>query len=83
METEKDSKANMATTKVHLIHSSPKMHPPHRLSPAEREAVAVVLEDCVDQLAVLGGIIPNYAEKPSAVDAVSIHYKHTTPMGHL
>lgn len=72
METESDSKANMATTtKVHL-HSSPKMHPPHCLSPAEREAVAAVLEDCVDQLSVLGGIMPNYAEKPSAVDAVSI-----------
>jgi len=38
----------------------------------ERELVCVVLEDCVDQLAVLGGIMPSsYAEKPSAVDNVS------------
>ena len=37
----------------------------------EREALCAVLEDCVDQLAVLGGIVPNYAEKPSAVDDVS------------
>lgn len=37
----------------------------------EREALCAVMEDCVDQLAVLGGIVPNYAEKPSAVDVVS------------
>lgn len=60
----------MAATNV---HSTPKLHPPHRLSPAEREAVTAVLEDSVDQLAVLGGIMPNYAEKPSAVDAVRLY----------
>ncbi|KAL5475398.1 hypothetical protein EMCRGX_G025207 [Ephydatia muelleri] len=40
------------------------------LSTLERELVCAVLEDCVDQLAVLGGIAPNYVEKPSAVESV-------------
>ena len=53
------------------VHSSPRLHaPPPTLSPVERELVCAVLEDCVDQLAVLGGIMPNYAEKPSAVEKV-------------
>ena len=41
------------------------------LQPIEREVICAALEDCVDQLAVLGGIMPNYADKPSAVDNVS------------
>lgn len=41
-----------------------------RLAPADRQAVAAVLIDCVDQLAILGGIMPS-CSKPSAVDAVS------------
>ena len=54
------------------VFSSPRALPPSPLSPVERELVCVVLEDCVDQLAVLGGIMPSsYAEKPSAVDNVS------------
>lgn len=42
------------------------------LSTLERELVCAVLEDCVDQLAVLGGIAPNYVEKPSAVESVCV-----------
>ena len=54
------------------VQSSPRLQQPlPPLSPVERELVCVVLEDCADQLAVLGGIVPNYAEKPSAVEAVS------------
>lgn len=40
-----------------------------RLAPADRQVVAAVLTDCIDQLAILGGIMPSYS-KPSAVDAV-------------
>ncbi len=40
-----------------------------RLSPADREAAVAVLQDCVDQLAILGGIMPSH-NKPSAVDTV-------------
>ena len=48
-----------------------------RLSPADREAAAAVLQDCVDQLAILGGIMPSH-NKPSAVDSVSnITHTHT------
>ena len=42
-------------------------------SALERELVCAVLEDCVDQLAVLGGIAPNYVEKPSAVESVCFY----------
>ncbi len=48
---------------------TPKMAASLRLAPADRQAVAAVLTDCVDQLAILGGIMPSYS-KPSAVDAV-------------
>lgn len=47
------------------------------LDPVQRDIVCTILQDCVDQLAILGGIIPNYAEKPSAVDAVSHSSLHT------
>ena len=46
------------------------------LSPVERELVGTVLEDCVDHLAVLGGIMPNYTEKASAVDNVSFPFNN-------
>ena len=59
---------NMATSTK--AHSTTKLHTPSQLSPAERETVAAVFQDCVDQLAVLGGIMPSNS-KPSAVDAVS------------
>lgn len=42
------------------------------LDPIQRDVVCTVLQDCVDQLDILGGIIPNYADKPSALDAVSV-----------
>ena len=41
------------------------------LDPLQRDVMCTVLQDCVDQLSILGGIIPNYADKPSALDAVS------------
>ena len=40
------------------------------LDPIQRDVVCTILQDCVDQLEILGGIIPNYADKPSALDAV-------------
>ena len=56
---------------ISFSHTSPSRaqatSPFHRF---EREALCAVFEDCVDQLAVLGGI--GYAEKPSAVDVVSL-----------
>lgn len=55
------------------VQSSPRLQPFSPLSLVEREAACAVLEDCVDQLAVLGAIMPNYAEKPSAADRVSRH----------
>ncbi len=53
------------------VHSSPRAHPLPTLSPVERELVSAVFEDCTDKLAVLGGLMPNYAERPSAVESVS------------
>lgn len=38
------------------------------LEPIQRDVVCTILQDCVDQLEILGGIIPN--DKPSALDAV-------------
>ena len=43
---------------------------PPLLSPVERELVCAVLEDCVDQLAVLAGIIPSQTDRPTAVESV-------------
>lgn len=45
--------------------------PVRPLSPVRRDVVYSVFQDCVDQLGILGGIIPNYAAKPSALDKVS------------
>ena len=36
-----------------------------------RVMVCTIFQDCVDQLGILGGIIPIYAAKPSALDNVS------------
>lgn len=44
------------------------------LDPVQRDVVCTILQDCVDQLIILGGIIPNYVEKPSALDAVSVKW---------
>ena len=44
---------------------------PVTLSPVEREVVCAVLEDAVHQLAVLGGIMPDYASSAAAVEHVS------------
>ena len=49
------------------------------LDPVQRDVVCTILQDCVDQLSILGAIIPNYADKPSALDAVSLLSKRTTP----
>ena len=55
------------------VYSSAHVLPPTPLSPVEREAVCAVLEDCVDQLAVLGGVMPSsHAEKAYTVDNVSM-----------
>lgn len=40
------------------------------LSPVEREVVCAVLEDAAHQLAVLGGIMPDYASSAAAVEHV-------------
>ena len=57
---------------ISFAHASPaRTQPVAPFRRFEREALCAVLEDAVDQLAVLGGIVPNYAEKPSAVDDVS------------
>ena len=53
------------------------------LSTLERELVCAVLEDCVDQLAVLGGIAPNYVEKPSAVESVCFSVWVYITSGHI
>lgn len=45
------------------------------MDPLQRDVVCTVLQDCVDQLNILGGIIPNYADKPSALDAVRAIYR--------
>ena len=44
---------------------------PVALSPVEREVVCAVLEDAIHQLAVLGGIMPDYASSAAAVEHVS------------
>ena len=44
---------------------------PMTLSPVEREVVCAVLEDAVHHLAVLGGIMPDYASSAAAVEHVS------------
>ena len=36
----------------------------------QRDVVCTVFQDCIDQLSILGGIIPNFADKPSALDSV-------------
>lgn len=45
------------------------VHKPH-LSPLEAEMFGAVLEDAVDQLAILGAIVPDYTNKPSAAEAI-------------
>ena len=44
---------------------------PAALSLEEREVVCAVLEDSVNQLAVLGGIMPDYSATAAAVEHVS------------
>ena len=44
-------------------------HKPH-LSPLESEMFGAVLEDAVDQLAILGAIVPDYTSKPSAAETI-------------
>ena len=44
-------------------------HKPH-LSPLEAEMFGAVLEDAVDQLAILGAIVPDYTNKPSAAETI-------------
>ena len=45
------------------------VHKPH-LSPLESEMFGAVLEDAVDQLAILGAIVPDYTNKPSAAEVI-------------
>ena len=45
------------------------------LGHVDRVLFGAVLEDCVDQLAVLGGIMPDFNEKPSAAEEVSLKLK--------
>ncbi len=41
------------------------------LDPVQRDVVCTIFQDCIDQLGILGGIIPNYSAKPSSLDNVS------------
>ena len=55
----------MAAKVLSRVHEEP---PP--LSLLERELVCAVLEDTVHQLAVLGGIMPDYSTSAAAVEHV-------------
>ena len=48
--------------------------PSRVISRVERITFATILEDCVDQLAVLGGVMPDFSEKPSAAEEVRSSY---------
>ena len=48
------------------------------LSPIQREVVCAVLDDAVHQLAVLGGIMPDYVASAAAVEQVRLHLKIST-----
>lgn len=61
------------TTKVqssHRLIGIGSSREPAALSPVEREIVCAVLDDSVDQLAVLGGIMPDYSSSAAAVEHV-------------
>ena len=47
---------------------------PKALSFSDRESMVAVLEDSVDQLAILGGIMPDFNDKPSAAEEVRVRY---------
>ena len=51
------------------------------LSPVERELVCAVLDDAVHQLAVLGGIMPDYASSAAAVEHVGSVASYFTQRG--
>ena len=66
----------MASTRVSVTFSrnpsfmvSSHVHKPH-LSPLESEMFGSVMEDAVDQLAILGAIVPDYTGKPSAAETI-------------
>ena len=62
----------MSTAKVQSSPGLPGVaSEPVALSLVEREVVCAVLEDAVHQLAVLGGIMPDYASSAAAVEHVS------------
>ena len=44
------------------------------LIPVDRELVCAVLDDAVHQLAVLGGIMPDYASSAAAVEHVCYNW---------
>lgn len=39
---------------------------------SDRESIVAVLEDSVHQLAILGGILPDFNDKPSAAEEVPL-----------
>ena len=45
---------------------------PKALLFSDRESIVAVLEDSIDQLAILGGIVPNFNDKPSAAEEVHL-----------
>ena len=55
---------------VRLVGAGSSSLDPGSLSPVERELVCAVLEDSVHQLAVLGGIMPDYSTTATAVEHV-------------
>ena len=74
--------------KVQVQPSSPRLpgvaSEPVALSLVEREVVCAVLDDAVHQLAVLGGIMPDYASSTAAVEhvrTVFIVYQHHQIIG--
>lgn len=60
--------------KKHSSYSYGRQSPsqPKALSFSDRESFVAVLEDSVDQLAILGGIMPNFNDKPSAAEEVRV-----------
>ena len=66
--------ATKVQSSLRLVGANSSTHEPQTLSSVEREVVCAVLDDAVHQLAVLGGIMPDYASSAAAVE----HVRHTT-----
>ena len=56
------------------VHPSRSLGEVPALRPVERQLVCAVLADTIDRLAVLGGILPNYATSTAAVEHVRCYH---------